>query len=308
MIEPRKKGETPGERTESLREVRMAMLNILEDFNQEKERLFQTQRALLNIMDDLNQSSEELKKAHDVLEVKVAERTADLQQRTLEMESSNKELEAFAYSVSHDLRAPLRSMQGFASAVLEDYADKLDETGKDYLLRIQQSSELMARLIDDILKLSRVTRAEMHWEKVDLSKMAGEILTELARQEPERQVKYNVASGLVVYGDARLIHILLENLLGNAWKFTGKVAEARIELGVTERNGKRTYFVRDNGAGFDMRYIDKLFRPFQRLHKSSDFPGTGIGLATVQRIVRRHGGEVWAEGEVGNGAAFYFTL
>jgi light-regulated signal transduction histidine kinase (bacteriophytochrome) len=199
-------------------------------------------------------------------------------------------------------------MEGFSDALLEDYGDKLDEQGKEYLMWIQESSNLMAQLIDDMLKLSRITRSEMHREVIALSKMAERITAELRKREPDRKVEFAVSPGLIANGDSALLHIVLENLLGNAWKFTGHVALPKIEMGMTEYNGRKAYFVRDNGAGFDAKYIDKLFRPFQRLHKSSEFPGTGVGLATVQRIIRRHGGEVWAEGKVNKGATFYFTL
>ncbi len=242
----------------------------------------------------------------DVTQRKGAEEA--LSRRTAELEAANRELEAFSYSVSHDLRAPLRIMEGFSSALLEDYAAKLDDQGKQYLRYIQDSSDLMARLIDDLLKLSRVTRSDMNREKVNLSEIAQKIVAGLEKAEPGQKVKLNIASDVMAYGDRNLLHLVLENLLGNAWKFSGKVDSPRIEMGIAEYNGKRAYFVRDNGVGFDMTYADKLFKPFQRLHKASEFAGTGIGLATVQRIIRRHGGEVWAESKLGEGATFYFTL
>jgi PAS domain S-box-containing protein len=232
----------------------------------------------------------------------------DLKRYNLELEASNKELEAFSYSVSHDLRAPLRSMEGFSSALLEDYSDKLDEQGKLYLKYIQDSSDLMARLIDDLLKLSRVTRSEMNYDRIDLGEIARKIIGEFTKAEPQRQVQAVIAGDIVAYGDRNLLRLALENLLGNAWKFSSKAASPRIEVGFGEHNGRQAYFVRDNGVGFDMAYYDQLFKPFQRLHKASEFAGTGIGLATVQRIIRRHGGEVWAESKVGEGATFYFTL
>jgi PAS domain S-box-containing protein len=242
----------------------------------------------------------------DITQRKKAEE--ELRQRTAELEMSNKELEAFSYSVSHDLRAPLRSMEGFSSALLEDYAPKLDDQGKQYLRYVQESSNLMAQLIDDLLKLSRVTRSDISYERVDLSDIAGKIMSELAKTESKRKVKVNIAADITAYGDRNLLRVALENLLGNAWKFCGKTASPCIEMGVVEHKGRQAYFIRDNGVGFDMAYVDKLFRPFQRLHKASEFAGTGIGLATVQRIIRRHGGEVWAESKVGEGATFYFTL
>ncbi len=231
-----------------------------------------------------------------------------LRQRTLELEAINRELEAFSYSVSHDLRAPLRSMAGFSHALVEDYSDKLDERGKDFLRRIQASSHLMAQLIDDLLGLSRVTRSEIRWETVNISKLAQTVADDLKRNEPERQVEVNIAPGLQCYGDGYLLRLVFDNLIGNAWKFTGKRSSAKIEFGARQENGQTVYFVRDNGAGFDMAYADKLFKPFQRLHTSSQFVGSGIGLATVQRIINRLGGRVWAESEVDRGATFYFTL
>ncbi|MDP2931651.1 MAG: MEDS domain-containing protein [Chloroflexota bacterium] len=231
-----------------------------------------------------------------------------LRQRTMELEAINRELEAFGYSVSHDLRAPLRSMAGFSHALVEDYSDKLDERGKDFLRRIQASSHLMAQLIDDLLGLSRVTRSEIRWETVNISKLAQTVADDMKRNEPERQVEVNIAPGLQCYGDGYLLRLVFDNLIGNAWKFTGKRSSAKIEFGARQENGQTVYFVRDNGAGFDMAYADKLFKPFQRLHTSSQFVGSGIGLATVQRIVNRLGGRVWAESKLDQGATFYFTL
>jgi len=231
-----------------------------------------------------------------------------LAERTAALAAVNEELEAFAYSVSHDLRAPLRGIDGFSQVLLEDYPDKLDEQGKDYLQRVRTASQRMAQLIDDMLSLSRVTRSEMQRTTVDLSELAEMIAMELKESQPERQVEFTVAKGLTANGDARLIRVLLENLLDNAWKFTNKHPNARIEFGVTQHEGKQAYFVRDDGIGFDMTYADKLFGAFQRLHSTDEFSGTGIGLATVQRIIHRHGGSVWAEGTVGQGATFYFTF
>ena len=246
-------------------------------------------------------AEEELRKLNEELERRVAERTAALS-------AVNEELETFAHSVSHDLRAPLRSMNGFSQVLLEDYADELDEQGKDHLRRVRAASQKMARLIDDLLKLSRVTRVGMARETVDLSDLAQEILRTLRQAEPERQVEWAVQDGVRAKGDPNLLGIVLQNLLGNAWKFTGKHPRAKIEFGTTEHEGETVYFVRDDGVGFDMAYASNLFGAFQRLHSTADFAGTGIGLATVQRIVRRHGGRVWAEGAVGRGATFYFAL
>jgi light-regulated signal transduction histidine kinase (bacteriophytochrome) len=232
-----------------------------------------------------------------------------LRQAIVELKAVNKELEAFCYSVSHDLRTPLRSIDGFSQALLEDCGDQLDTIGQDYLRRIRAATQRMGQLIDDLLTLSRVTRSDMHLESVDLSRIASHICTDLQQSQPERQVEFVVQTGLFVRGDTHLLQLVLENLLNNAWKFTSKHLQARIELGIIhQESGTPVYFVRDDGAGFDMTYVDKLFGPFQRLHGIHDFPGNGIGLATVQRIVHRHGGRVWAEGVVERGATFYFTL
>jgi PAS domain S-box-containing protein len=231
-----------------------------------------------------------------------------LTKRTADLEAANRELEAFAYSVSHDLRAPLRSINGFSQTLQEDYSDKLDAEGKDSLERIVAATWRMGQLIDDLLNLSRMTRIEMTYGKVNLSENARKIAGKLKDAEPQRLVEFTIAEDLVAYGDERLLRVALENLLGNAWKFTGKLPRTEIEFGASMLDGRAAYFVRDNGAGFDMAYADKLFNPFQRLHSVSQFPGTGIGLATVKRIVNRHGGQVRAEGESGKGATIYFTL
>ncbi len=228
--------------------------------------------------------------------------------RTVELESSNKELEAFCHSVSHDLRAPLRSIDGFSLALLEDHGDRLGDDGKAHLQRVRAATVRMGTLIDDLLDLSRITRSEMHREQVDLSQLAGTISSELRGAQPDRNVEFAIASGLQVKGDLRLIRIALQNLLGNSWKFTSKRDHARIEFGRAQTNGTSSFFVADNGAGFDPSYAARLFGAFQRLHAAADFPGTGVGLATVQRIVHRHGGEIWASSAVNEGATFFFTL
>jgi PAS domain S-box-containing protein len=244
--------------------------------------------------------------ARDITDRKRAEE--DLKRNAAALEAANKELEAFSYSVSHDLRAPLRSMDGFSEALLTDYNDKLEETGIDYLNRIRQASQTMSQLIDDILKLSRVTRSDMRLDKVNLSELASSIAAELKAVQPDREAEFIIVPDLIVNADKQLLQVLLRNLLENAWKYTGKCSKTRIELGVNRQDGQTVYFVKDNGIGFDMKYADKLFQPFQRLQTSKEYPGTGIGLATVQRVVRRHGGSIRAESEAGNGATFYFTL
>jgi PAS domain S-box-containing protein len=243
----------------------------------------------------------ELRIYHDHLEELV-------QERTTELAAANRELEAFCYSVSHDLRAPLRSIDGFSQMLLEDYGDRLERDGREHLNRVRAASQRMAILIDDLLELSRLTRSELCREPVELSTLVATIAGDLRETQPDRNVRFVIAENVTDNGDQQLLRVMFENLLGNAWKFTSKHAHACIEFGAT-RNGEETvYFVRDDGAGFDMAYADKLFGAFQRLHGASEFDGTGIGLATVQRIIQRHGGRIWAEGEVEKGATFYFTL
>jgi PAS domain S-box-containing protein len=250
----------------------------------------------------------------DITERRVAEErirglNQDLEHRIAELAALNKELEAFSYSVSHDLRAPLRSIDGFSQALLEDYADRLDEEGRDYLRRVRAATQRMGDLIDDLLTLSRVTRREMRRESVDLSGLARTIVEQLQKLDGDRDVIFTIEDGLRAHGDPHLLRVALENLIGNAWKFTSKQPDARIEFrAIRDDDGRLKYFVRDNGVGFDMAYSGKLFGAFQRLHRASEFPGTGIGLATVQRIITRHAGHVWAEAEVGKGATFFFTL
>ena len=258
--------------------------------------------ADFNVMIAQRRAAEQaLQEAHADLEQRVVERT-----RMLNM--ANQELEAFSYSVSHDLRAPLRSIEGFSQALLEDYHDRLDAVGQDYLRRVSRSCQRMNALIDDLLTLSRAASAEPHRRDCDLGALGAELIAELRGTEPGRSLTFTVAPDLRVHGDPELLRIALGNLLSNAWKFTRPTAAACIELGMTREQGREVYFVRDNGVGFDMQYAERLFVPFQRLHHVDDFEGTGIGLAIVQRIIRRHGGTVWAQAQIDAGATFYFTL
>jgi light-regulated signal transduction histidine kinase (bacteriophytochrome) len=294
-----------------LEAAQRSMLNILDDFSEEKGRLEETQRAVLNILDDFELEKNKVGMVNQQLEREIEERKrveTQIQGVNTELLAANKELEAFSYSVSHDLRAPLRGIDGFSLALLEDYADKLDEGGRDYLHRVRAATQRMGILIDDLLSLSRVTRTEMRMEKTDLGAIARSVATELQKTEPERRVEFRIAEGLEAFVDSHLIRITLENLLGNAWKFTSKRKSPCIEFGRMLCDEKLTYYVRDDGAGFNPAYANRLFGAFQRLHDKSDFPGTGVGLATVQRIIHRHGGRIWAESAVEGGATFYFTL
>lgn len=247
------------------------------------------------------QSERELNRHRANLEGMVKERTAEL-------EAANKELEAFSYSVSHDLRSPLRSIDGFSQILLEDYDGKLDAGVVDSLRRIREASRRMGLLIDGLLSLSRISRAALKRERVSLSDLVRDLARVLEETERNREVEFVIEEELVAEGDERLLYAALQNLIGNAWKFTQRKLNPRIEFGALEKDGEFAYFVRDNGAGFDMAYSNKLFSLFQRLHDPAEFSGTGIGLATVQRIIHRHGGRLWGEGEVGKGATFYFTL
>lgn len=251
--------------------------------------------------DDRRRALLEVQRLNAELELRVGERTAEL-------ERTNKELEAFSYSVSHDLRTPLRAIDGFSQALLEDYSAQLDDTGRDYLARVRSGAQRMGRLIDDLLKLARVSRAALNHEVIDLSTIAEEIVGDLRASDPGRTVDIRITSKLTAVGDMHLMRIVLENLLNNAWKYSSKTEKACIEFGMRQYRGEACYFVQDNGAGFDMAYAGKLFGAFQRLHDAKDYPGTGVGLATVQRIIHRHGGHIWADAAIDKGSTFYFTL
>jgi signal transduction histidine kinase len=268
-------------------------------------------RSKVSVFVELAKKNELLRRQAELLAqseqaaLELAETRAEL---VRDLEHKNRELESFSYAVSHDLRAPLRRIDSFSRALQESQGDRLDEAGQKFLSRVREASQQMSQLIDDVLYLSRVTRAELRDHEVDLSELVRVILGRLQESEPARLVEVKIRPGVVVNGDGQLLKIAMSNLLENAWKFTGKQPNARIEFGVTQVSGELAYFVRDNGAGFDMTYAGRLFGPFQRLHSQHEFPGSGIGLATVQRIVHRHGGRVWAEGLPGQGATFHFTL
>jgi len=246
---------------------------------------------------DRKRAEEEIKRLND-----------DLFVRNDKLEFANKELESFIYSVSHDLRGPLRAISGFSEIMMKDIADKVDEKGKKYLSRIHHGTEKMSRLIDDLLNLSRISRLEIQRKSIDLSQMASSIIADLRETHPGRSAQVDIKKGLTVFADPGLIEIVLSNLLGNAWKFTAKKEHASIEFGTVEQDDKIIYYVRDNGVGFNQEYSGKMFWPFHRLHSESAFEGTGIGLAIVDRIISRHGGKVWAEGLEGKGATIYFSL
>jgi light-regulated signal transduction histidine kinase (bacteriophytochrome) len=280
---------------QQLKDMQVAVLNILEDSTADRLRAEAAVKASLNMLEDLSDAQAEIRTLNE--------------QRTAELVVANKNLEAFTYSVAHDLRSPLRALSGYSEALIEDYGDRLDETGRWYVDRIQAGTERMGALIEDLLNLSQVSRAELSLGPFDLSTEVAAIAGELQAREPGRRVRFAIQDGVWVNADRTLIRTVLQNLVENAWKYTGKRDDATIEFGTTAaEDAKVCCYVRDNGAGFDPAFGGKLFQPFQRLHAVTEFPGTGIGLASVRRIIERHGGRVWAEGAVGRGATFYFTL
>jgi light-regulated signal transduction histidine kinase (bacteriophytochrome) len=291
-----------------MRDVQRAVLNVLEDSESEQENMQNMQHAALNILEDFDVECRErasaehkVRRMNDELEARVVERTAALS-------TANHELEAFAYSVSHDLRAPLRAIDGFSLIIADDYEDLLDEGGKDAIRRVRQASQLMGALIDDMLTLARSTRGPVDLAPVDLSAIAEAVGQSMRVSNPSRTVEFRIFPSIFVFGDGVLLRSILNNLLSNAWKFTANLPCALIEFGGKERESDMLCYVRDNGAGFDMDFVHNLFVPFQRLHRTSEFSGNGIGLASVKRSLARMGGDIWAEGEVNKGATFYFRL
>ncbi len=294
-----------------LHRLQQATMNLLEDFDEERQNFQRVQKATLNLLEDMNEERAKLNETQralmNILEDVEVERVKAEQARAL-LEAVNRELEAFSYSVSHDLRAPLRAISGFAQAVVEDYTPRLDDEGKRFLGLIQDNAHRMGQLIDDLLTFSRLGRQQLMETLIDLEVLARAIFEELAAQTPERKIQFVVHSVPPALGDKAMLRQVLVNLLSNAIKFTRPRAEAVIEFGYAQEHGQGAYYVRDNGVGFDMQYVGKLFGVFQRLHAVAEFEGTGVGLAIVFRIVTRHGGRVWAQGQVDRGATFYFTL
>ncbi len=299
------------ERLESLEETQRATLNILEDFDEEKAKLKLVQQATMNLLEDMNEDRNRLGQTQralmNMLEDIEVERLKAEQAKIL-TEAINRELEAFSYSVSHDLRAPLRAISGFVQAVVEDCGPKLDDEGRRYLGLIQDNAHKMGQLIDDLLTFSRLGRQQLVETRIDMEELAQTVYAELKAQVPQRNINFRCHFAPPAYGDKAMIKQVLVNLFSNAVKFTRNRDEALIEFGFLPESNKSAYYVKDNGVGFDMQYVDKIFGVFQRLHDVKDFEGTGVGLALVHRIITRHGGRVWAEGKVDVGATFYFSL
>jgi signal transduction histidine kinase len=264
--------------------------------------------AFNDMLSEIERRTEELEKSTRQLDALNENLERRVRERTAQLEETNRQLEAFSYSVSHDLRAPLRAIDGFGQALIEDYGENVNDEMRRYLAKMRSATLRMAQLIEDLLKLARISRTTLAWQDVDLSALARQVLAELQQADPARDVHLQIWDGVHALADPRLIRIALENLLGNSWKFTSRTVSAQIEFGVLRDGEAATYFVRDNGAGFEMEHAEKLFDAFQRLHGVDEFPGTGVGLATVHRIVHRHGGRIWAHAEPGKGATFYFTL
>lgn len=279
---------------------------------QTSERMLRdSRRAALNLLEDTATARKKSDEANAGLQIEVTERKRaeyQLIRKSEELAAINKELEAYSYTISHDLRAPLRSIEGFSNAIIEDYADKLDATGMDYFLRVTSASRRMSQLIDALLTMSRLTQSEIKEKVVNLSDVVNVIAHELKRSQPERAVEFVIAERVSANGDQVMLRIVLENLLNNAWKFTSRHPTGKIEFGATRIDDKDVYFVRDDGAGFNMEFADKLFSPFKRFHTETEFPGLGIGLATIHKIITKHGGKIWAESAPEKGTTFYFTL
>lgn len=298
-IDPNQPGKTqlaipPGHGEDELGLLVRKLNNILSEFDQTLQQRYLTEEELKRNQNTVRQ-----------LNLRLEER---VKQRTSELEAANKEMESFTYSVSHDLRAPLRTIGGFSNILYEEYADQLDDQATHYLDRVRKGTQRMETLINDLLKLSRSTRGDLHRADFNLSDLCQEIASDYAQDRPERAVTLDIAPDITAYADKRFMRVVLENLINNAWKYSAHTPDPVIRFGTTFVNNEQTYYISDNGAGFDMTYASKLFAPFQRLHSARDFEGNGVGLATVQRVIHRHGGEVWAEAKVNEGATFYFTL
>ena len=299
VVDPSQPGKThlkiPSGHSEDELGLLIRKLNsILTDFDETLQQRYFTEEELKRNQNTIRQ-----------LNLRLEER---VRQRTSELEAANSEMEAFTYSVSHDLRAPLRTIGGFSNILQEEYGDQLDDQASHYLSRVRTGTEKMEHLINDLLKLSRSTRGDLHRNDIDMSALMDEIIAEYRQDNPKRDISVHISPNIKAYADKRFVRVVLENLISNAWKYTSQCDDPKIFFGMTDKEGQKAYYIQDNGAGFDMAYSEKLFAPFQRLHSAKEFDGTGVGLATVQRVIHRHGGEIWANAEVNEGATFYFTL